>query len=146
MGAVKGRTIMSKETVPMFSGKGLGNQTITLEGGHKGSGQAGSEAVPSEVGNPSTADEGARALTLNLMERVCEPSNLRKACQRVKGNKGAPGVDGLSVEAAFAFLRLNKDSFTQSLLDGAATDRPPSGGLIYRNRTGEPGNLGYLRW
>ena len=54
----------------MFSGKGLGNQTITLEGGHKGSGEAGSEAAPSEVGNPSTADEGARALTLNLMESV----------------------------------------------------------------------------
>ena len=146
LGTVKGRTIMSKETVPMFSGKGLGNQTITLEGGHKGSGQAGSGAAPSEVGNPFTADEGARALTSNLMERVCEPSNLRRACQRVKGNKGAPGVDGLSVEAAFEWLRLNKDSFTQSLLDGAATDRPPSGVWIYRNQTGEPGNSVYLRW
>jgi hypothetical protein len=31
LGTVKGRTIMSKETVPMFSGKGLGNQTITQE-------------------------------------------------------------------------------------------------------------------
>jgi RNA-directed DNA polymerase len=127
LGTVKGRTIMSKETVPMFSGKGLGNQTITLEGGHKGSGEAGSEAAPSEVGNPFTADEGARALTSNLMERVCEPSNLRRACQRVKGNKGAPGVDGLSVEAAFEWLRLNKDSFTQSLLDGSYRPSPVRG-------------------
>jgi RNA-directed DNA polymerase len=118
---------MNKETVPMFSRKGLRTQPSTLEGGPKGSGEAGSEAAPSEGGNPFSANEGARALTSNLMERVCEPSNLRKACQRVKGNKGAPGVDGMSVEAALDWLRTNKDNFTQSLLEGSYQPSPIRG-------------------
>lgn len=38
------------------------------------------------------------ALNDNLMERVLSPENLHAAWKQVKGNKGAPGVDGLSVE------------------------------------------------
>ena len=38
------------------------------------------------------------ALNDNLMERVLSPENLKAAWKQVKGNKGAPGVDGISVE------------------------------------------------
>jgi RNA-directed DNA polymerase len=33
------------------------------------------------------------------MEEVCERGNLRQALKHVKANKGAPGVDGMTVQA-----------------------------------------------
>mgnify|MGYP001794548677 CR=1 FL=1 len=38
-----------------------------------------------------------RALTSNLMERVCDLSNLERACRHVISNGGSPGVDGMTV-------------------------------------------------
>jgi RNA-directed DNA polymerase len=40
-----------------------------------------------------TAPESPAA-TMQLMEEVCERENLVRAWQRVRVNKGAPGVDG----------------------------------------------------
>ena len=33
-----------------------------------------------------------------LMEEVCELENCKPALQRVKANKGSPGVDGMTVD------------------------------------------------
>jgi RNA-directed DNA polymerase len=44
-------------------------------------------------------------LNENLMEEVLHENNLRAAYQRVKANDGAPGVDGMSVEAFAAHAR-----------------------------------------
>ena len=40
-----------------------------------------------------------KVLNEELMERVLNPSNLKAAYEHVKANGGAPGVDGMSVEA-----------------------------------------------
>ena len=34
--------------------------------------------------------------TERLMEEVCELENCKQALQRVKGNKGSPGIDGMN--------------------------------------------------
>ena len=39
------------------------------------------------------------------MEAVVEPGNLRKALARVRRNKGAPGIDGMTVEELGAWLK-----------------------------------------
>lgn len=96
-------------------------------GSHEGSGDAGSEPAPYEAASPISVSDGARALTVNLMERVCEPSNLNQAYKRVKGNKGAPGVDGMSVETALAWLKEHKARLIQSLLDGSYQPSPVRG-------------------
>ncbi len=43
--------------------------------------------------------------TNQLMEIICERENLKQALKRVKQNKGAPGVDGMTVEALCRTLR-----------------------------------------
>ena len=40
-----------------------------------------------------------------LMEEVCDRENLERAWKRVKRNKGSPGVDGMTIDDAKAFLR-----------------------------------------
>jgi hypothetical protein len=44
------------------------------------------------------AETESPAATAQLMEEVCERENLVRAWQRVRGNKGAPGVDGMTVQ------------------------------------------------
>jgi len=43
-----------------------------------------------------TAFDQQRALTVDLMEQVCDPKNLLRAYRRVLSNKGKPGVDGMT--------------------------------------------------
>jgi len=40
-----------------------------------------------------------------LMEEVCNRENLEIAWKRVRRNKGSPGVDGMTIDAAKVYLR-----------------------------------------
>lgn len=53
-----------------------------------------------------------------LMERVVERSNLWLAYQRVIRNKGAPGVDGVTVSEFKDWLKVHWPSVKQALLEG----------------------------
>lgn len=55
-----------------------------------------------------------------LMEAICSPSNLNSAFRQVKRNKGAAGIDRLTIEATEHWLRSNNNAreFRQQLLDG----------------------------
>jgi RNA-directed DNA polymerase len=72
-----------------------------------------------------------------LMEQVVERSNLWLAYQRVVENKGAPGVDGLTVVEFKDWLKVHWPSVKQALLEGRYLPRPvrrvdipkPSGGM-----------------
>lgn len=55
-----------------------------------------------------------------LMERICDPSNLNRAFRQVKRNKGSAGVDRLSIQETEAYLRQgnNAQSIKERLLTG----------------------------
>ncbi|MBV8470933.1 MAG: group II intron reverse transcriptase/maturase [Burkholderiaceae bacterium] len=59
-----------------------------------------------------------------LMEEVCERGNLQQALKRVKANKGAPGVDGMTVQALPAYLREHWPSIRETLLNGTYKPQP----------------------
>lgn len=60
-----------------------------------------------------------RVLNVKLMEQICETANLNQAYRRVKLNKGAPGVDGISIERVKNYIVEHKEEILQSLLDGS---------------------------
>jgi RNA-directed DNA polymerase len=76
---------------------------------------------------PSTAKARQRALTAHLMEQVCEPANLNRAYARVKANKGAPGVDGMTIGQLGGWIRQHKQELIASLLDGSYQPQPVRG-------------------
>ena len=46
-----------------------------------------------------------------LLERILSRDNLNRAFKRVKANKGAAGVDGMTIEQANTYLKENKKEF-----------------------------------
>jgi RNA-directed DNA polymerase len=71
-----------------------------------------------EPQTPAAFDQ-ARALTEYLMERVVERDNLNRAYRRVKANKGAPGVDGMTIRDLCDWIAAHKEELIASLLDGS---------------------------
>ena len=72
-----------------------------------------------------------------FMWRVVDRFNLRRAWQQVKDNRGAPGVDGMTVDEFPSFAREHWPAIRQALLDGTYLPQPvrrvqipkPSGGV-----------------
>ena len=74
-----------------------------------------------------TALDPARALTVILMEEVTNRDNLNRAYRRVVANKGAAGVDGLTVDDLKVWIAAHKDAFIAALLDGSYQPQPVRG-------------------
>jgi RNA-directed DNA polymerase len=66
-------------------------------------------------------------LQSRLMERIVDPSNLKRAYSRVVGNKGAPGIDGMTVKELRDWIIEHRDEFIGSLLDGSYQPQPVRG-------------------
>ena len=64
------------------------------------------------------------AVANSLMEAVCERENLKKALQRVKANKGSPGIDGITVDQLSDYLRAHWPTRRDELLGGTYTPSP----------------------
>lgn len=64
------------------------------------------------------------AIPEKLMEEVCERRNLEAAFRRVHANKGAPGVDGMTVTDLEAHLRLHWPMIREQLLNGTYQPQP----------------------
>jgi RNA-directed DNA polymerase len=61
---------------------------------------------------------------IRLMESICEWSNMKRAVKRVVKNKGAPGVDGMTVRQLKRYLRRHWDKIEKALLDGTYQPLP----------------------
>jgi RNA-directed DNA polymerase len=81
--------------------------------------EGGTGPATGEESQAPTASDRERALTSDLMERICERDNLNRAYKRVKANKGAPGVDGMAVEELYGWLEAHKGELIAALLDGS---------------------------
>ncbi|MGH7411147.1 MAG: reverse transcriptase domain-containing protein [Candidatus Methylomirabilis sp.] len=104
---------------------------------HDAGGEGGTQAAACEASQASTALDPARALTEHLLEEVCQRDNLNQAYRRVKSNKGAPGVDGMTLQDLAAWIKQHKEALIASLLDGSYQPQPvrrvdipkPGGGM-----------------
>lgn len=97
---------------------------LELAFGGEGRGEApeisdrGTEALAAERMNESPE------LPEQLMEEVLEGENLRKALQRVKVNKGSPGIDGMTVDQLAGYLEKHWSTHRAQLLEGAYRPQP----------------------
>ena len=54
-----------------------------------------------------------------ILENIAHRYNLEHACHRVKSNKGAPGIDGMTVEELERWLNTHMAELREHLLDGS---------------------------
>ena len=77
------------------------------------------------------------ALQVDLMQAVVHPINMHLAWQRVKSNKGAPGIDGMPIEDFPAFARMHWATIRQALLEGRYRPSPVRRVMIPKPDGGE---------
>ena len=73
----------------------------------------------------------------DLLERILSRENLNRAYKRVKANKGAPGIDGMTVEDALPWLREHREELLEQIREGKYKPQPvrrkeipkPDGGI-----------------
>jgi RNA-directed DNA polymerase len=58
------------------------------------------------------------------MEEVCERENCKQALQRVKANKGSPGIDGMTVEELPGYLKQHGLTIGEQLRNGTYQPQP----------------------
>jgi RNA-directed DNA polymerase len=84
---------------------------------------------------PKTTEKGTETLvakrkteslagTERLMEEVCELENCKQALQRVKANKGSPGVDGMTVDELPEYLKQRGLEIGEQLRNGTYQPQP----------------------
>jgi RNA-directed DNA polymerase len=62
--------------------------------------------------------------TERLTEEVCELENCKQALQRVKANKGRPGVDGMTVDDLPVYLKQHELEIGEQLRNGTYQPQP----------------------
>lgn len=84
---------------------------------------------------PKAAEQGTETLvvkrgteslagTERLMEEVCELENCKQALQRVKANRGSPGVDGMTVDELPDYLKQHELEIGEQLRNGTYQPQP----------------------
>jgi len=73
---------------------------------------------------------------IRLMESILERNHMNRAVKRVIKNKGAPGVDGMTVHKIKKYLRRHRSKIEEELLDGTYTPMP-----VRRKEIPKPGGV-----
>jgi RNA-directed DNA polymerase len=76
------------------------------------------EAVTAATGPENPAS------TEHLMEAICAPSNIEAALRAVVRNKGAPGIDGITVKQLPGVLKARWPEIERQLLQGRYQPQP----------------------
>jgi len=92
----------------------------------------GSYAPPTESDRPPSVDEPiagkpqttASSKISTLMTEVLDIENLKRALAQVKRNKGAPGIDGMTVDELSAHLKANWPRIRAQLVAGSYQPKP----------------------
>jgi RNA-directed DNA polymerase len=87
-------------------------------------GEAQSAAVRETEASAATASLERPAVAGPSMEAVLERENLKKALAQVKRNKGAPGIDGMTVEDLGPYLKEHWLTIRAQLLEGTYRPQP----------------------
>ena len=86
--------------------------------------------------------KGTKSSSDNLMEQILQKDNLNKAYKKVKSNKGAGGIDGMSVDELLGFLKDNQKHLIQQIKDGKYKPNPVRRVEIPKETKGEYRKLG----
>lgn len=92
---------------------------VTSEGSGRNRREHGADALRTAVRKETSKSESYR-----LMDAVVERENMMAALRRVKANKGAPGVDGMTVGELEAHLRTHWLRIKAELLEGRYEPAP----------------------
>ena len=96
---------------------------VELNLGTGATGEARSAAAQETEARTARADVESRAAGPS-MEAIVERNNLRKALARVKANKGAAGIDGMTFEDLAPYLKEHWPTIRAQLLDGTYKPQP----------------------
>jgi group II intron reverse transcriptase/maturase len=80
--------------------------------------------------------------TDGLMEIILDRDNLNKAYKRVKSNKGAGGIDGMSVDELLPYLKENRKQLIQQIRGGKYKPNPVRRVEIPKEERGKVRKLG----
>ena len=97
---------------------------LELAFGAEATGEAPSPASEGTEAHAAGAEPERPAASGPTMEAVVARDNLRKALAQVQRNKGAPGLDGMSVEVLAAHLKEHWPEIRAQLLDGTYRPQP----------------------
>ena len=67
-----------------------------------------------------------------LLEAILYKDNFNRAYKRVKANKGAPGIDGMTIEEALPYLKEHQQEITDRIYRGKYTPSPVRRATIHK--------------
>src|SRR6266516_3790229 len=95
---------------------------ITLHAGTTG--EAPSAGAEGTEARAAKTEIESRAAVGPSMETIVERANLKKALARVKSNKGASGIDGMTIDELVPYLKEHWPTIRAQLLDGSYKPQP----------------------
>ena len=119
----KGQTILDKEDFRMTSNRSAQPSRFGLREGTEVS-RAAREPQRGESASAVARTTALSDTSEQLMEQTVESRNMQRAWQNVKANRGAPGPDGITLEAFEATFAAHWPSVRQHLLDGTYEPSP----------------------